>query len=456
MNEVNLREFDIMGVIRLSPEEVSGIEKYVTPVLDDDGIPMYYLSRSKEYYNIKSMDELQSMREQLKSKLKRFLNEDRIKKQSIYNRKNYVIVENMLNYSAKSYYAKFEAYCRNNNEETYNEMEQAKRCLLSDCKNLINFFEKSGNIVINSNNILPNGLENSAKRSIEMDNKAILYLFTKGLNLNIKGNKKAEILTPGYGSAYIGPFINVMYGYPYTNIFKSKYINQADTFSKKRTDINTLMSSPRLLNGKKTVLLIDDNVGTGKTMEEISTILKENGVKSVFTGAVQFNWKNYYKVAAGLKTGIDRFEIGDFDILSPFNYPGHKILKYSVDTLCSSGRSYEEYLESQSYNRNDVEESILVGMVWAHMANVGLTNIISREEVAYTANDDKTIEMLFGNEDAKDILKKEQIQGAYRKLQNQITKKKSQETLDNIIQCVINMDEITMKKDLEEKNHGGR
>ena len=63
MNEkIDLKDFDIIGIISLN--DVDGIEKYVTPVRINDKI-VTYLSRSKEYYNVKSMTELALDMEQL-------------------------------------------------------------------------------------------------------------------------------------------------------------------------------------------------------------------------------------------------------------------------------------------------------------------------------------------------------------------------------------------------------
>ena len=58
-------------------------------------------------------------------------------------------------------------------------------------------------------NVLPGGNENCERRFIEMDNKAMLYLFMKGIQeLNL--GRSYEVLTPGYGSMYIGPFAKVL------------------------------------------------------------------------------------------------------------------------------------------------------------------------------------------------------------------------------------------------------
>lgn len=65
MEKLNLRDFDITGMIILN--DVEGIEKYVTPV-KENGKVVNYLSRSKEYYNVKNMTELALQREELKTK----------------------------------------------------------------------------------------------------------------------------------------------------------------------------------------------------------------------------------------------------------------------------------------------------------------------------------------------------------------------------------------------------
>ena len=92
--KLNLRDFDIIGMITLN--DIEGIEKYVTPV-KKDGKTVTYLSRSKEYYNVKNMTELALEREELKSKLTMEL-----------TKRNFVILENMLNCSGKVYFKKFE------------------------------------------------------------------------------------------------------------------------------------------------------------------------------------------------------------------------------------------------------------------------------------------------------------------------------------------------------------
>ena len=272
--KLELKDFDIVGIINL--KDVKGIEKYVTPIIEKNENDREYLSRSKEYYNVKSMTELSQEREELKKLLTRRL-----------NKKNFVILENMLNCSAKVYFREFEEYIKNNkNDEFINKLTKAEKCLMEDVKNILVLLEGKGLIKVEKENILPQGEENSERRAIEMDNKAMLYTFLKSLNLK-KGLDNIEVLTPGYGSVYIGPFIKEMYGYDFTNLLKSKYIEET-THTDTKT-IRSLMSSNRIFEKGKTVLLLDDNIGTGNTMAEIKNRFNRENVDKIVSGAIQYN-----------------------------------------------------------------------------------------------------------------------------------------------------------------------
>lgn len=359
--KLDLRDFDILGIIEL--DDVQGIEKYVTPIIKN-GTKRKFLSRSKEYYNVKSMSELASSREELKTKLTQDI-----------NRKNFVILENMANCSGRVYFKMFERYIVNKKEPIYREkMERAKNCLLEDIRNIMIMFEGKGKLEVDPSKVLPYGDENSEQRAIEMDNKALLYLFAKTLKLSKLPNE-IEILTPGYGATYIGPMFNVMYGYDFTNTLKSKYIDSTIRTEKEYTPIRELISSERILQDERTILLIDDNVGTGTTIAELRETLKRSNVKKIITGAIQYNWRNYCRVSIGDKQGIERFEIDDFDVLSPFNYAGHKLYKHAIAMLLSSGDEYIEYLHSKNYRRRDycdLEGLVVRSLQYAREAGLSL------------------------------------------------------------------------------------
>lgn len=363
MNEkVKLEEFDLLGIIQVM--DVHGIESYVTPVVEDGKIKTY-LSRSKEYYNVKSMTELSNEREELKKKLT-----------NVHDKRNFVILENMLNCSAKVYFKNFEQYIKTGKTEAYlNKLLSAQSCFLEDTRNIIALLSGKGSILCDVNNILPSGLENSERRFIEMDNKAMLYIFVQAVKeLDIQG--KAEVLTPGYGSIYMGPFFKIMCGYDFTNMLKSKYID--DTVDLSQFPLESLLSSERIFESERKVLLLDDNIGTGSTMAEIKRILNAKGKREIISGAVQYNWRNYRRVSQGEKTDIERFEVDDYEILTPINYAGHKLYKHAVDALNSSGEDYTKYLNSKDYRISrfsDLIGTFLRGINWAAKANMDLLGI---------------------------------------------------------------------------------
>ena len=406
MNEtVNLKDFDIVGMITL--QDIEGIEKYVTPV-KENGQTVTYLSRSKEYYNVKSMTELALEREDLKTKLTREL-----------TKRNFVILENMLNCSGKVYFKKFEEYIRSGRSERCRiQLQQAEECLMEDVRNILVILQRRGLIEINPRNTLPLGDENSAKRAIEMDNKAMLYIFAQTLRMT-KNPNEIEVLTPGYGSIYIGPFFKAMYGCNFTNVLKSKYIEESA--KTENAHASSLMSSERVFEQGKTILLLDDNIGTGATMADIRRQLVEAGVDKIIAGAVQYNWRNYFRVSVGDKKDIERFEVNDFDIVTPFNYAGHKLYKHAIALLHSSGQEYIEYLKSKSYRKEeycDLQGAINRGIICTKRTNLDLVDGVS------VPDDKENISLL----------------DKYKDGPKTITNPISRKMIDTLIETVANLD----------------
>ena len=366
---LEIKDFDILGLITL--RDIRGIEKYVTPVnLGNQSMFQEYLSRSKEYYNVKSMTELSQQREELKALI-----------DARPSKRNFVILENMLNCSGRVYFRKMEQFIKNRTIQNEDEMNLAKQCMDEDVRNLITILSKKGLIRVTRSLKLPGGNENSEKRLIEMDNKAMLYIFCKSLGENLDiGN--TEVLTPGYGSIYIGPFLSQMYGCSYTNLLKSKYIKETLPQTQE-TELIDLVSSDRIFKEGQRILLLDDNIGTGQTMDEIKKQLELEGVTDIISGAVQYNWINYYRISTGEKTTdkngnkIKRFNARNYDIVSPINYYGHKLCEDAVDMLHSSGEEYVRYLASKSYRLpgyNDLIGAIERGIQYASMAGLNLTD----------------------------------------------------------------------------------
>ena len=420
---IELKDFDILGIIRL--KDIKGIEKYVTPILNDKGEVAEYLFRSKEYYNVKSMTELSEEREFLKQQLTREI-----------SKRNFVLLENMLNCSAKVYFRKLENFISNKKDEKIGEeIEQAEKCLLEDTRNILVILKKEGLINLDKDNILPLGLENSEKRFIEMDNKSWLYIFAKSLNPESLGSN-IEVVNPGYGGLYIGPFLKEMYGYDFTNILKSKYIKDTSKLDEELS-IQDMASSDRPFKDGKRVLILDDNVGTGQTMQELKGELQNCGVQSVMTGAIQYNWRNYYRVSIGDKKDIEIFEPNQFDLLTPINFAGNKLFKHAVDQLHSSGNAYIDYLKTKSYqkeNLTDLRGQIDRGILCARRCNLDLMPGYEYKLISYSYP-------------KKDLIEK------YKKSIAEISKPLSRELIDNIM-CNVEKIEKEQEENKEKRIDG--
>lgn len=329
MERLNLEEFDYMGLFTL--KDVSGIEDLVEST--EQGL---YLSRNYDYYKQMTYSEHSKKREELKKRLT-----------NMVDKKNFVILENMLNSSAKVFYNEFQRKITSPNEENY--MENAQRCMEEDAQNIINFFNGNSNFV--SKNQLPTGELKTTDRAIEMDNKALLYIYAKAL----KSSKKKYILIPGLGSVHIGSFLKALHGYDYTNVLLSLYVvdNVKGTEYKDR-NLSEITSNSLYLQSDDPILILDDNMGTGATMKLLTDKLLSVGKEASY-GTIQYNWHNYRRVEIGEKN-IERFNPREVDLLTPFDYPGHKLIKQAVLHLNKSGSDYIEYVRSVGYRRSDIND----------------------------------------------------------------------------------------------------
>ncbi len=166
-------------------------------------------------------------------------------------------------------------------------------------------------------------------------------------------------------------------------MMKSKYIDETNSMTSH--PLANLMSNDGMLNSDIGILLLDDNIGTGSTMIDIKQKLKNLGKNIVLSGAVQYNWRNYYRVSIGDKTDINRFETDDYDFITPLNYAGHKLYEHAVNALNASGIEYIEYLNSKGYRMNDryndIVGNLLRGITWAEKTNLELVSTKKSQHV---------------------------------------------------------------------------
>lgn len=329
MEKLNLNEFDFMGIFLL--RDVNGIEDLVERVDQD-----LYLSRNYDYYKQMTYTEHSEKRENLKKRLN-----------GNFDKKDFVILENMLNSSAKVFYNEFQRKIVLPNEE--NHMEEAQECMEEDVRNIVRFF--SGTSICVSKESLPVGELKTTDRAIEMDNKALLYIYARVLNFS----RKRHILIPGLGSVYIGPFFKAMHNVDYTNVLLSLYIvDNIKCTEYRERKLKEITSNNLYLRANEPILILDDNMGTGATMKLLTEKILADGGQSV-CGAIQYNWHNYHKVEIGEKH-IERFNVKMIDLLTPFDYPGHKLIKQAVIQLNRSGKDYINYLQLVGYRKSDMSD----------------------------------------------------------------------------------------------------
>ncbi len=312
---IHLEDFDLLGMVELNDNV--GIENLVTPT--GDGM---YVSRSGLYWTRYTCAGASRFREDIKEALP-----------YVAGKKAFVLLDYMANLSGKVYYEEIKRAVL---QDDSSKVEQAKACLLEDIQNVVRLFE--GQPLVSSDLTLPESDDYIAERNIECNNLGLLYLYTKCFPVP----KDYKILNTGLGGIFIGPFFKAMHDIDWTNMLKSKYVNE------KPTDGYSLFEAivdPALYDNGK-ILLLDDNIGTGATTREIVTELRIAGF-DVLYGAVQYNWRNFFLVGEG-KKDIQRFNPFEIDYITQFNYPGHKLIEHANAMLCGN-RDLQGNTPSQDY-----------------------------------------------------------------------------------------------------------
>jgi len=353
MEKLNLKQFDLLGIFTLT--DAVGIEKLVTKCSEG------YLSRSLLYYSTMSYKERSGLREELKQLL---INSCQL------SSKAFVIAENMLNCSAKVYYNELKKKF-NTKDDAYYEL--ARKCLIEDTKNLINLIEGKP-VTINPGLVLPETQDLTESRMIEMDNKSLLYAFTKSFFVT----KPYHLVTPGLGSIYLGPFFNVLHGLDFSNILLSLYHERVDDPKGKVREhmLNNLMDNRGFMERKDPVLVLDDNIVTGATVNKTAKMLFDAGLE-VEIGAVQYNWVNYCAVKSGAAHS-PTFDIEKISFLTPIDFNDNRnLLTAGINALAEGGDEYIKLFKSRGFrqaDKSDVQLLIEVGLKYAEKSNIIFDN----------------------------------------------------------------------------------
>lgn len=349
---------DVLGVFELNPNS-SSIIPYITNIDGNN-----YLSRNYEqYYIFEDEKDLLSRRDVLINIL--------LRDNNLTQDEKYILLENIMNISARIYYLS----CINNvidkNNQNYLENQG---CFVNDITNFINFINgvnidmtfntfKETNYSFDVFDIL------SKKKQIELDNKIFVYNYVRLLNSILKklDIRKYLIVTPGFGSMYLGPFMSAMYNIDFCNLLYSQYkktgIIKIDNWS----NIFYLVTNNEIIKKQKLILL-DDNIGTGTTMKKIREELEKHGYNICLCGAYQYTFDRLQEYSIKSRNQ-ELFNPLEIDLLTPINYPRHQIIETAVAKLSISAGDYIDYLKMFGYHSNncsDFERMILDSLYFYH------------------------------------------------------------------------------------------
>ena len=284
-----------------------------------------FLSRNSLYYSPKKLSEISILRKHLLSCL------------CDNKYANYIILDYAIQFSAQTYY-----FLISNNQDG-ELILQAKKCLEEDVENFVQFIEK-GNI-FTSKFDLPINDTLIEIRNIELDNKLLVYAYVKNLK-----NLKTTIITPGLGSILIGPFFKAIWGNNYENILYSRFKNQDHIKTFKYSSFDN------------DLYLVDDNIGSGFTTEELMALLKSHNL--IGCSSVEYDWYLYDIISKGLSP-YTKFNYKLYDKLTLINTRNHKFLDTLVNNLKNNPDKYQTHLEENGFyqlRKNDLEISITTGV----------------------------------------------------------------------------------------------
>ena len=299
MDPIRYEDFDMVGLFSLKPSEVEGIEEYVTPYTTKEGKTMY-LSRSG-VFNQEGLTYTDRclQRGDLSSHLL-----------GSYGKRALVIVENMLNSSARVYFSEMQKQIF----EGKSDLEQVRKCLHEDVRNALRIMR--GEEPEMTYHTLPTGDTVTEGRHVECSNLAILDLFAR--SLSIRNPENTVVINPGLGSVLIGPYLHETSGVNYENVYLSLYARNSkgpsiiedicgkdgkltlkQALKEGAVSVRQLITNPDVFNNpENNYIIIDDNMGTGETLRILRKAITGETSKPCHAFGVQTNYVNYARVVA--------------------------------------------------------------------------------------------------------------------------------------------------------------
>jgi len=323
------------------------------------------LSRSEAYYTKedKTVEDYSNEREELKSVLAKVDGDKEL---------SFIVMEHMLNISAKVFY--------HENKKRFGESgldmsdpgsvegaRIAQNCFEEDSAYLMSLLNDIRpkfplNVLPQNHDIIEGG------RYVELDNKQLIRVYADALDLDPDTN----LVFSGLGGMLIAGALNAKHDGMYYEVLPLSAHKNGMTLRNQDLDISKYLSKA-VTQSDDPVLFLDDNVGTGLTIETMKRMLLQEGMNAK-SGAVQFNWyryNSYSKLGDGSKPFFDP---KDIDYVTGFLFPGKPFITQSIDHLRKSRKNYDEFLTEKNIAGDGVNQLYEKGIKYTKKVGLDVTS----------------------------------------------------------------------------------
>jgi len=228
----------------------------------------------------------------------------------------------------------------------------SKLCLEEDTKRLISALDNK--VVWPTKNKLPASEGLTESRFIEADNKWILYDTIKNFP------KTDHIINLLHGAILVGPFFKAIKQINYTPVLFGMHDQKSQELIKSGIvkDTNNIILHEDFNNLPKEITIIDDNIGTGKTLGVLQATFSFLG-KRVRVGSIEMSWTYYDQVKTGVRES-EIFNIESIDFPTFRDTRHHTIAERLIDALRKSGNEYLKELKSLGFHNQFISDDILL------------------------------------------------------------------------------------------------
>ncbi len=304
-------EFDFLGLIPLSYHPKTA---FLMSRIDDDT----FISRSAEYYQPKTYNELVDFRERLKSLF------------PLPVKHAFMVCEYMLNASCRVFYEDYKRALK----KLPNHLDISRACMEEDVRHIVACLE---NKVVSASvtALCPYQTDVLAEnRFIEGDHKMHLYQTIKNVtDVN-------HVVCPLFSGILIGPFFKILHGIEYDYVkFGIHGQRMKPVYDAGQLTLDKITVTSRFPD---TVCLFDGNIGSGVTIAVLKELLAQHGVQTK-VGLLEISYEYMER-----NNDFHQMDLIDYKTYVSTRYKG--VTEDLINTLCSDPRHYFAMLKSHGFH----------------------------------------------------------------------------------------------------------